>query len=169
MFNLKSSVFLCLYTIVIGKPDVLKAQIDSQLVVLEGSFSDTAIVKKPGHIEIQASRQILSLVDFYTQYTEEVKEMPGFRIEIFSASGSGSKYKARSVQSEFQETFTNIPGYVKWEYPNFEVRVGDFRTRLEAEKTLAAIKELFPFAYIKKDFIQPPQLSTPDKREQQEE
>ena len=81
------------------------------------------------------------------------KTIDGYRIEIFSSSGANSKLKARNYRIQFIDKYDSIPAYVVWEYPNFEVRTGDFRTKLEAEKALALIVNEFPFAFITKDKI----------------
>lgn len=111
-----------------------------------------------GKITITSTRSISEIIKLYNTYTSESPKSKGYRIEIFSESGSGSRKKAGRVKDKFEEEFEDIPAYVKWEYPNFEVRAGDFRTKLEAEKHLIKIKEVFPFAYIKKDQIEPPAL-----------
>lgn len=139
-------------------PFGLFSQIDTNAVFLFDTASVAPREVFEGKVEVTGSERIINLIDFYTSYTLEKPQVPGYRVEIFSESGSGSQSKAKNVQSKFQENFAHIPGYVKWQYPNFEVRVGDFRTKLEAEKNLQAIKEIFPFAYIKQDLIEPPAL-----------
>lgn len=113
---------------------------------------------REGKIKINSTRSISETISLYNTYTSENPNSKGYRIEIFSESGSGSRKKAGRVKDKFEKEFEDIPAYVKWEYPNFEVRAGNFRTKLEAEKHLAKIKEVFPFAYIKKDQIEPPSL-----------
>lgn len=125
-------------------------------------LQDSVVKKDTGEVKVYGNNRLTALIDFYTNYTREVNLIPGYRIEIFSESGLGSKNKARKVQAAFRESFEDIPGYVKWEYPNFEVRVGDFRSKIEAEKNLNAIKEVFPFAFIKQDMIEPPALNKPN-------
>lgn len=151
-------LLITLLSFFLSNPSVYLGQSDSNAVFLFDTASASAEIVKPGSVGVSGSDQILNLIDFYSVYTNEKPQIQGYRIEIFSESGSGSRNKARKVQSKFEENFTDIPGYVKWQYPNFEVRVGDFRTKLEAEKNLAAIKEVFPFAYIKQDMIEPPVL-----------
>jgi hypothetical protein len=42
--------------------------------------------------------------------------------------------------------------------PDYSVRVGDFRTQLEAQKYLEQIKEVYPSAFIVPDRVEPPRF-----------
>jgi hypothetical protein len=81
------------------------------------------------------------------------KAIPGFRIQVFFDSGSNSSDRARSVKDGFNLLFPDIPAYVSWKAPNYRVRVGDWRTRLEAEKALQIITIDYPNAWVIKDEI----------------
>jgi hypothetical protein len=79
----------------------------------------------------------------------------GFRVQIFSGSGRANAYAA---QSKFIQKFPDIPTYITYEQPNFKVRAGDFRTRIEAAKMMNELKPLFPNMYIVAGKINPPKL-----------
>ncbi|MCU0370770.1 MAG: SPOR domain-containing protein, partial [Bacteroidales bacterium] len=81
------------------------------------------------------------------------KAIPGYRIQIFFDSGPNSSDRAKQAMEEFLSRYPEIPAYVNWKAPNYRVRVGDFRTRLEAEKTLQSILVDYPNAWVIKDEI----------------
>jgi hypothetical protein len=87
------------------------------------------------------------------------KAIPGFRIQVFFDSGSNSSDRARSVKDAFNVLFPDIPAYVSWKAPNYRVRVGDWRTRLEAEKALQIITIDYPNAWVIKDEINFPVIN----------
>jgi hypothetical protein len=87
------------------------------------------------------------------------KSIPGYRIQIFFDSGLNSSDRARQVRDEFLLIYPEIPAYVNWKAPNYRVRIGDFKTRLEAEKTLQLILIDYPNAWVIKDEINFPQLN----------
>ena len=60
-------------------------------------------------------------------------------------------------QAKFQEEFPDIRSYVIYNEPNFKVRAGDFRTRMEAEKLQDALKKWFTGTFIITEKINPPQ------------
>jgi hypothetical protein len=45
--------------------------------------------------------------------------------------------------SEFKQEFAAIDATIVFNTPNYKVWVGNFRTRIEAEKTLADIKDRY--------------------------
>jgi hypothetical protein len=87
------------------------------------------------------------------------KSIPGFRIQIFFDSGINSSDRARQARDVFQAMFPDVPAYVSWKAPNYRVRVGDFRNRLEAEKVLQSILIGYPNAWVIKDEINFPAIN----------
>lgn len=58
-----------------------------------------------------------------------------------------------------------MPAYLIWESPNYKIRVGDFRSKLDAEKFQRKIDELFPYAFIVRDNINFPSLEKEEEEE----
>jgi hypothetical protein len=87
------------------------------------------------------------------------KAIPGYRIQIFFDSGINSSDRARHARDEFLALYPEVPAYVSWKAPNYRVRVGDFRNRLEAEKVLQSILIGYPNAWVIKDEINFPAIN----------
>ena len=115
-------------------------------------------------ISIIKTRKLEKLVKYYNNYTSDKKKMDGYRIEIYSGSGANSKQKAREKQLEFRSKFPDIPANLVWSYPNFEINVGNFRSKVEAEGALIKVQKKYPFAFVKKDLIDPPDLDKKKKK-----
>jgi len=81
----------------------------------------------------------------------------GFRVQIFTGSNRKEAYNA---QAKLLEQFPDIRSYIIYSDPNFKVRVGDFRTRLEAEKLEDQLKKWFDGMFIIQEKINPPKLDT---------
>ena len=62
-----------------------------------------------------------------------------YKIQIFN----GSSENAKKILSEFKQEFATIEGTIIFNTPNYKVWVGNFRTRIEAERNLTAIKERY--------------------------
>ena len=62
-----------------------------------------------------------------------------YKIQIFN----GSSENAKKILSEFKKEFATIEGTIIFNTPNYKVWVGNFRTRIEAERNLTAIKERY--------------------------
>jgi hypothetical protein len=81
--------------------------------------------------------------------------VPGFRVQIFS---SAQRIPANEVRSGFIRNYPSIPAYMLYHPPNFKVRIGDCRTRLEAMKLLTLIQKDYPHAFVVRDDIRLPEL-----------
>ena len=62
-----------------------------------------------------------------------------YKIQIFN----GSSENAKKTLSEFKKEFAAIDGTIIFNTPNYKVWVGNFRTRIEAERNLVVIKERY--------------------------
>ena len=70
----------------------------------------------------------------------------GYRVQIYFGT---DKAKAREVKSRFLASYASeARAYEIYEVPNFKVRVGDFRSRLEAYRFLKKIRADFPASFI---------------------
>lgn len=113
------------------------------------SFAQVTVVADPA---------IDLLVEKHIKANSEGKGFPGFRVQIFSDSGNGARERANEKRSSFVSKYPDVPAYLDFNNPNFIVRVGDFRTKLEARKFLNSINVEFPYAFVRKDMIQPPPI-----------
>ena len=95
--------------------------------------------------KVNADPRLHTFVNKHIALNEKVKEK-GYRVQIYFGA---DKAKAKDVKSRFLTAFgTDAHAYEIYEVPNFKIRVGDFRTRLEAYRFLKEIKGEFPTAFI---------------------
>jgi hypothetical protein len=91
---------------------------------------------------------------------EEHNGINGYRIQICLESGNNSKNKASRKKDRFDKRYSRVPSYMTFHQPYFRVRVGDFRTKLEAEAFLKRVVRNFRGAFVIKSKIKLPVLST---------
>jgi hypothetical protein len=77
----------------------------------------------------------------------------GYRVQIFFGSSRQAAYDA---QAKFNEEYPELRTYISYNEPNFKVRAGDFRTRLEAQKLVQEIRPNFTSIFIIPEKINPP-------------
>jgi hypothetical protein len=109
-----------------------------------------------GNSEIIQDSRIDVLMMKHIQINQKLNTMDGFRIQVFSDSGNNSKNKAQSVQDEIQMRFPGMGVYLTFKSPNYKVRVGDFRTKLDAQRFLIELTADYPNAFIVADQINLP-------------
>lgn len=68
-----------------------------------------------------------------------------YKIQIYSGL---SRSSAETARTEFLENYSDWPSSIEYETPNYKIWVGDFRSRLEADRALIRIKKTFMNAFI---------------------
>ncbi len=69
----------------------------------------------------------------------------GFRVQIYSGT---SRNEAYAVQARFQRTFSDISTYVSYTQPNYRVKVGDFRSRSEAQALMRELRKDYTAVFL---------------------
>ena len=103
---------------------------------------------KEGEVIVHQDARIDSLMSYLDKNPQNIK---GYRVEIFF----GKRKEAENIKSNFLRKYDQWPIYVVWQQPNFKVQVGNFMTKLQAEKTQQEIKWDYPNAYITITEIKP--------------
>jgi len=104
-------------------------------------------------ISYNIEKNIVVLEQQYVESWKKVKKIEGFRIQITTFSGINSKTSIESVAEQFKQQFPEIPFFITYAEPNFRLRVGNFRTKIEAYKALQKISPTFTGAFVLKDQI----------------
>jgi hypothetical protein len=98
---------------------------------------------------------VQALVKRHITINTAKQTMPGFRVQIHFGS---QRTDANSIRADFLQLFPKIPAYIIYHQPNFKIRVGDFKTRLEAMKMLKDLQSLYSTAFIVRDEVHLPVL-----------
>lgn len=114
--------------------------------------------QKQGDIQVVQDDKVDLLVSKHVIINQNSPGIEGFRIQIFFDSGSNSKSRAQSVYESFRAKFPGTGAYLTFKTPNYKVRVGDFRTKLDAQRFLNEILPEYPNAWITADVINLPQV-----------
>ena len=113
-----------------------------------------SVSAQTGQVTVVGDVAVNEMVSRHVELNNRVKTMPGFRVQIASFSGINSKNSAFSLRDRFMTDYPTVQAYIVYDEPNFKVKVGDFRTRLEAYAFLQEIKDVYK-GYIIRDNINP--------------
>ncbi|AIM35396.1 precorrin-3B C17-methyltransferase [Sphingobacterium sp. ML3W] len=69
----------------------------------------------------------------------------GFRVQIFAGSDRNAAF---SEQSRFRSMYKDIDTYVNYDEPNYRVKVGDFRSRSEANNFMNLLRQQFKNVFV---------------------
>lgn len=115
---------------------VTKANSDSSVLIIQDMRIDSLILRQ--------QRSNL-----------QKQTMPGYRVQIYFG---GVRQKATEIQVDFKDKHSEMPAYLVYQQPNYKVRVGDFRTRLEAQKFLKSMEGEYTTMFIVPDEVKLPPL-----------
>ncbi|HQU99577.1 MAG: SPOR domain-containing protein [Bacteroidia bacterium] len=104
--------------------------------------------------EVVIDSKLQSLLKKSIEVNELNKSMTGYRIQIYSGA---KRDKAVEMKTGFEQMDNLNKAYLLYQQPNFKVRVGDFKTRIEAASALEKIKGTFEIAFIVRDDVSLPQ------------
>jgi len=69
----------------------------------------------------------------------------GFRVQVFSSNvQQTAKNKAFNIEKQIQEAFPDLTVYVNYTSPFWKVRVGDFKSKSEAQVFKSQLIDSFP-------------------------
>lgn len=133
----------------------------SCLIICQISFAQTKgeviVVKDPLIDSLIAKRLELHQVQPTTTNpgSPVVVSSMGYRVQIYYGS---DRREVFSQQSQFKSTYPKLNTYITYKEPNYYLRVGDYRTRLEAQKFLNELRPSYPTLFIFREKINAPIL-----------
>lgn len=104
-------------------------------------FSLSNLLAQEGVVTVNQDRQITELI----KLKKEVNRTEfNYKIQIYNGNRSG----AENARLEFRKSFSDWSTNIKYETPNYKIWVGNFKTRLEADRALLKVKKKFGNAFI---------------------
>jgi hypothetical protein len=79
----------------------------------------------------------------------------GYRVQLYFDS---DKTTVDEMRVRFIQSMPKIDTYIEFNTPNFVLKVGDFRTMLEAEKIRDKSMADFPTSFIVKEYVNLPRI-----------
>jgi len=128
---------------------VLSICCTSQLVFSQNEADSLKI----GHSNITEKDQ---RIDALEQTYKSTFKLRGYRVQIHSGN---KKQPANETRASFSRIHPKTKAHLYYDQPNYKVRVGDFKTKLEALKYKNFITKEFPNSFIVKDEIDITELS----------
>ncbi|SFC49723.1 Sporulation related domain-containing protein [Flexibacter flexilis DSM 6793] len=94
--------------------------------------------------------QINTLLDSIAYYNKFIDKAMGYRVIVYSGI---NREDANKVKEKIYKRFPDIDVYTTYKQPSFKVKVGDFFTRLEAQKMYNQLRNNFPNVLVIEDEI----------------
>lgn len=97
-----------------------------------------------GVVTVNQDEKIPEMLELKKTLEKENELSDGYTIQLFYGDLSG----ANEIQKEYKKKYTNWPSSIEYETPNYKVWVGNFNSRIEADRAQIEIHKNFPAAFI---------------------
>lgn len=102
------------------------------------------LAQNPGKVEVVKDSQIDSLIAKRIALskisTRSGSSASGFQVQIYLGSDRQDAYEA---QNRFKALYPEVSTYISYTEPNYKVQVGDFRSRMDAQRLMNELKQNF--------------------------
>ena len=123
------------------------AQTKGEVIVVKDPLIDSLIAKR---IELNKVKPTTT-----NPSSSVVYPSTGYRVQIHYGSDRRLVF---SEQARFKNSYPKLNTYITYKEPNYYLRVGDFRTRAEAQSFLNELRPNYPTLFIFREKINPPIL-----------
>ena len=108
-------------------------------------FTENALAQQ-GTVTVQQDSKIPELLSLKKNLEKENKLSDGYTIQLYY----GELSKANSIIRQYRGAYGTWPASIEYETPNYKVWVGNFGSRLDADRALMEIQKNFQSAFILK-------------------
>lgn len=126
------------------------AQKRGEVVILKDPLVDSLIEKR-----IALSKKGSPVAARKTGGGGTIVSQMGYRVQVFYGSDRRQTF---NEQARFKVAYPKLNTYITYKVPNYYLRVGDFRTRLEAQRLMNELRSMFPTLFIFREKINAPRL-----------
>jgi hypothetical protein len=127
------------------------------LAVFAQTKGVVTVVKDPKIDSLIAKRAELNKkeADITIRANGPIVSQMGYRVQIYYGSDRRAVYRE---QAKFASLYPDLISYITYREPNYYLRAGDFRTRLEAQKLMAELRSIYPTLFIFREKINAPTI-----------
>jgi hypothetical protein len=119
------------------------------LPIFAQTDTSSVVVHKDPRVDLLVKKQI-QINELTTR--DARSRIQGYRILVISTN---DRNKATTAKTKIYQEFPELKAYLMYQSPYMKLKVGDFKSREEAEPYLSAIQRFFPSGvYIVRDVIE---------------
>lgn len=112
--------------------------------VLTCCIFSTSTWAQGGSVTVSQDPKFEQLLNEKRRINSSITVNDKYKIQIFNGDSESSK----KILNDFRKDFKNLDATVVFSTPAYKVWVGNFKSRIEAEKNLADLRKKYPNAII---------------------
>jgi len=95
-------------------------------------------------INIQQNPKFEQLLNEKRKINTSISVNDCYKIQVFS----GNSEKAKSTLNDCKQNFKDLDATIVFNTPNYKVWIGNFKSRIEAERNLVEVKKVYENAFL---------------------
>ncbi len=97
-----------------------------------------------GYVAIEQDPRIEKLMKLKSELSPKIENDSYYKIQVFY----GGFNEAKEIEQKVKSDFPYWPVRIDFDTPHYKVRLGKFKTRLEADKHLIEVRKKYPQAFL---------------------
>lgn len=115
-----------------------------KIALITLTFFGTKCMAQESNVSVSQDPRFEQLLAEKRKINSSITVNDRYKIQIFYGDNS----KARKTLSDFRRDFKELDGTIIFESPTYKVWVGNFKSRIDAEKKLLDVKKKYPYALL---------------------
>jgi sporulation related protein len=107
-------------------------------------IATTNLFAQDGNVTVTADPKFEQLLNEKRKINSSITVNDRYKIQIYS----GDTETAKKILGEFRKENKNHDGTIVFSTPTYKVWVGNFKTRIEAERNIIEFKKKYPNAFL---------------------
>lgn len=108
------------------------------------TFSTLSSMAQESSVTVSQSPEFEQMLAEKRRINPSITVTDKYKIQIFNGDSETSK----KTLAEFKKEFKTFDGTIVFSTPSYKVWIGNFKTRIEAERNLATIRKKYPNAFL---------------------
>ena len=108
-------------------------------------FCLQCVQAQKGSVKIYQKKSIDSLIIKQSVINSTINDVYGYRIQIKNTTTQSEANRLRAV---FSKNFPELKSYLNYDAPYYKIRIGDYLSKMTAQKELRKVKKKYTGAYL---------------------
>ena len=99
---------------------------------------------------LHVNRRVDAVLDTMAVQSRRVRYAPGYRVQVYVGN---ERAAADAAKLQLYQQFPELSAYMTYQQPTYRLKVGDFMRRMDIDRYMPKLREVFPSAQSQSDKV----------------
>lgn len=99
---------------------------------------------------LHVNKRVDAMLDTMAVQSRRVRYAPGYRVQVYVGN---ERAAADAAKLQLYQQFPELSAYMTYQQPTYRLKVGDFMRRMDIDRYLPKLREVFPSAQSQPDRV----------------